>query len=131
MSTKYKGKNPTKNVTCIKAKPGYGNSNREIEIRYIDTKNNEYLHLVLEFFPKNLHQIIKTYAQSGRTLDLFSIRLYMFQLLRGLSYMSSLNISHRDIKPQNLLINPEKGTYFPFIPHIRFDIIAILLYYII
>ncbi|VDM77338.1 unnamed protein product [Strongylus vulgaris] len=54
--------------------------------------NEEYLYLVLEFFPKTLHQ------------------LYMFQLFRGLSFMSSLNICHRDIKPHNLLVNPERGT---------------------
>ncbi|EYB84427.1 hypothetical protein Y032_0316g2279 [Ancylostoma ceylanicum] len=34
----------------------------------------------------------------------------MFQLFRGLAFMSSLNICHRDIKPHNLLVNPEKGT---------------------
>lgn len=32
----------------------------------------------------------------------------MFQLLRGLSYCHKRKILHRDLKPQNLLIN-EKG----------------------
>ncbi|EPB75133.1 kinase domain protein [Ancylostoma ceylanicum] len=107
-------------------------------------ENEEYLYLVLEFFPKTLHQVIKAFAQTGHVLDLFTVKrkknktfthdqirrtmyhvtysmpilcqmyfwkmLYMFQLFRGLAFMSSLNICHRDIKPHNLLVNPEKGT---------------------
>ncbi|KAK6760666.1 hypothetical protein RB195_021936 [Necator americanus] len=75
-----------------------------------DNTNEEYLYLVLEFFPKTLHQIIKSYAQTGHVLDLFTIKLYMFQLFRGLAFMGSLNICHRDVKPHNLLVNPERGT---------------------
>ncbi|KHJ98337.1 kinase domain protein [Oesophagostomum dentatum] len=75
-----------------------------------ENSNEEYLYLVLEFFPKTLHQVIKAYSSTGHVLDLFTVKLYMFQLFRGLSFMSSLNICHRDIKPHNLLVNPEKGT---------------------
>ncbi|RCN45108.1 hypothetical protein ANCCAN_08862 [Ancylostoma caninum] len=75
-----------------------------------ENSNEEYLYLVLEFFPKTLHQVIKAFAQTGHVLDLFTVKLYMFQLFRGLAFMSSLNICHRDIKPHNLLVNPEKGT---------------------
>ncbi|OQR70122.1 glycogen synthase kinase-3 beta-like, partial [Tropilaelaps mercedesae] len=34
----------------------------------------------------------------------FMIQLYLYQLLRGTAYMHSKKISHRDIKPQNILI---------------------------
>uniref|UniRef100_A0A0K0D5N4 Protein kinase domain-containing protein n=1 Tax=Angiostrongylus cantonensis TaxID=6313 RepID=A0A0K0D5N4_ANGCA len=81
-----------------------------------DNKKDEYLYLILELFPKTVHQLIKAYAQTGEVLDLFSTKasieliLYMFQLFRGLSFMNSFNICHRDIKPQNLLVNPDRGT---------------------
>lgn len=39
---------------------------------------------------------------------LFSLQLFLFQLLRGLSYCHGRKVLHRDLKPQNLLIN-ERG----------------------
>ena len=36
-------------------------------------------------------------------------QLYMYQLARALNYIHALGICHRDIKPQNLLLNPRTG----------------------
>lgn len=34
-----------------------------------------------------------------------NVRLFLFQLLRGLSYCHKRRVLHRDVKPQNLLIS--------------------------
>ncbi len=35
------------------------------------------------------------------------VKLYAYQLCRALGYIHALGICHRDVKPQNLLVNPE------------------------
>lgn len=37
------------------------------------------------------------------------IKLYTYQILRGLNYLTLLSIAHRDIKPQNILV--DKNTH--------------------
>jgi serine/threonine protein kinase len=37
-------------------------------------------------------------------LDYRNIKLFLFQLLRGLTYCHKRRVLHRDVKPQNLLI---------------------------
>ena len=35
------------------------------------------------------------------------MKLYAYQAFRGLAYIHALGICHRDIKPQNLLVDPD------------------------
>ncbi|RVE75548.1 hypothetical protein OJAV_G00017880 [Oryzias javanicus] len=62
----------------------------------------ETLTLVFEYMQTDLAQYM---TQHPGGLHSHNVRIFMFQLLRGLCYIHSRRILHRDLKPQNLLIS--------------------------
>eukprot|EP00581_Thalassiosira_minuscula_P016925 CAMPEP_0183712128 /NCGR_PEP_ID=MMETSP0737-20130205/7360_1 /TAXON_ID=385413 /ORGANISM="Thalassiosira miniscula, Strain CCMP1093" /LENGTH=493 /DNA_ID=CAMNT_0025940707 /DNA_START=288 /DNA_END=1769 /DNA_ORIENTATION=- len=66
-----------------------------------------YLNLVLEYVPETVYSISRHHQKSKMALPLLYVKLYLYQLSRALSHIHALGICHRDIKPQNLLVNPE------------------------
>ncbi|XP_017374891.1 cyclin-dependent kinase 2 isoform X1 [Cebus imitator] len=69
----------------------------------IHTENK--LYLVFEFLHQDLKKFMDASALTGIPLPL--IKSYLFQLLQGLAFCHSHRVLHRDLKPQNLLINTE------------------------
>lgn len=64
--------------------------------------NNDKLYLVFEF----LDQDLKKYMDAvGKKMKPMLVKSYMEQLLRGIDYCHKRRILHRDLKPQNLLID--------------------------
>uniref|UniRef100_A0A7S1ZF15 Protein kinase domain-containing protein n=1 Tax=Trieres chinensis TaxID=1514140 RepID=A0A7S1ZF15_TRICV len=66
-----------------------------------------YLNLVLEYVPETVYSISRHHQKSKIALPLMYVKLYLYQLSRALAHIHALGICHRDIKPQNLLVNPE------------------------
>ncbi|XP_055323897.1 cyclin-dependent kinase 14 isoform X4 [Sitodiplosis mosellana] len=62
----------------------------------------ETLTFVFEYVNTDLSQYMERHAGG---LDHRNVRLFLFQLLRGLSYCHKRRVLHRDVKPQNLLIS--------------------------
>ncbi|KAI4546335.1 hypothetical protein MJG53_004377 [Ovis ammon polii x Ovis aries] len=69
----------------------------------IHTENK--LYLVFEFLHQDLKKFMDASALTGIPLPL--IKSYLFQLLQGLAFCHSHRVLHRDLKPQNLLINAD------------------------
>lgn len=71
-----------------------------------DKPDEVYLNLVLEFIPETVYRVSRHYGKVKKAIPVIYIKLYIYQLLRALAYIHSLGISHRDIKPPNLLLDP-------------------------
>eukprot|EP00818_Percolomonas_sp_WS_P005655 CAMPEP_0117450668 /NCGR_PEP_ID=MMETSP0759-20121206/8592_1 /TAXON_ID=63605 /ORGANISM="Percolomonas cosmopolitus, Strain WS" /LENGTH=407 /DNA_ID=CAMNT_0005243207 /DNA_START=383 /DNA_END=1606 /DNA_ORIENTATION=- len=68
-----------------------------------------YLHLVLEYIPDTVYRYTCSYTKQTDFMPLIYVKLFSYQMLRALNYIHSIDICHRDIKPQNLLIDPVSG----------------------
>lgn len=68
----------------------------------IHTENK--LNLVFEYMDKDLKKFMDNNGNRG-ALELEQIRAFMFQLLKGVMFCHDNRVLHRDLKPQNLLIN--------------------------
>nr|XP_032807182.1 cyclin-dependent kinase 2-like isoform X2 [Petromyzon marinus] len=63
------------------------------------------LYLVFELLDQDLKKFMDNATPSGIPLPL--VKSYLYQLLQGIAFCHSHRILHRDLKPQNLLINAE------------------------
>jgi serine/threonine protein kinase len=68
----------------------------------IHTENK--LMLVFEFMDGDLKKYMDTQGERG-ALKPIVIKSFMYQLLRGIDFCHQNRVLHRDLKPQNLLIN--------------------------
>lgn len=68
-----------------------------------------YQHLAMECLPGTLQIEISRYSQSQLQLPIKHVKLYSYQIARGMLYLHSLSICHRDIKPSNILVDPSTG----------------------
>lgn len=66
-----------------------------------------YLNIVMEYFKNDLYGIIRYYRKKQIDFPNPLGKIYSYQLLRAIAYTHNLGYVHRDIKPQNILVNQE------------------------
>lgn len=79
------------------------------DLTFSPQKDEVYLNLVLEFVPETVYRASRYFNKMKTTMPTLEVKLYIYQLFRSLAYIHSQGICHRDIKPQNLLLDPNSG----------------------
>uniref|UniRef100_A0ACD5W6T2 Uncharacterized protein n=1 Tax=Avena sativa TaxID=4498 RepID=A0ACD5W6T2_AVESA len=78
-----------------------------VEIKHIllppSRREFKDIYVVFELMESDLHQVIK--ANDDLTPEHY--QFFLYQLLRGLKYIHTANVFHRDLKPKNILANAD------------------------
>eukprot|EP00180_Rhodochaete_pulchella_P001158 Plantae.Rhodophyta-Rhodochaete_pulchella.ctg1979.p1 GENE.Plantae.Rhodophyta-Rhodochaete_pulchella.ctg1979~~Plantae.Rhodophyta-Rhodochaete_pulchella.ctg1979.p1 ORF type:complete len:299 (-),score=38.72 Plantae.Rhodophyta-Rhodochaete_pulchella.ctg1979:228-1124(-) len=73
-------------------------------VKFLDVVHaSNKLYLVFEFLDQDLKRFMD--SQPAGPLDMNLIKSYLYQLLSGIHFCHSRRVLHRDLKPQNLLID--------------------------
>lgn len=87
---------------CIKVHKFFFSSSEE-------KADEKYLNLVMDYIPETLYKILRFYFKKNMEFPNPLCKIYSYQMFRSLSYIHNLSICHRDIKPQNILIDVESN----------------------
>jgi glycogen synthase kinase 3 beta len=64
----------------------------------------------MEYVPETLSDLITENIKNHKKFDKITLKIFAYQMLKCIGYLHSLGICHRDIKPQNILIDPSDNT---------------------
>ncbi|KAF9269016.1 Pkinase-domain-containing protein [Marasmius fiardii PR-910] len=95
-------KRALREITLLRHFASHENITGLIDVDAI-SPNFDEIYIFMEPMEADLHQIIK----SGQHLTNEHVQYFLYQVLRGLKYVHSASVIHRDLKPGNLLVNAD------------------------
>lgn len=69
--------------------------------------NDDKMYLVFEYLETDLKKLIDEYGKKNMHFDKYISKKMSFQLCTAIAFCHSRNIFHRDIKPQNILVDSD------------------------
>eukprot|EP00056_Hartaetosiga_gracilis_P003743 m.67029 g.67029 ORF g.67029 m.67029 type:complete len:385 (+) comp11564_c1_seq1:438-1592(+) len=73
------------------------------------SKGDSYLNLIMEFMPTSLSAFSEGFIKQKTQMPAFYVKISIYQMFRALAFLHGLGVCHRDIKPQNLLLDVKRG----------------------
>jgi serine/threonine protein kinase len=64
-----------------------------------------FLNVVMEYLSDTVYRMMKYYLKAKQNFPSVLVKLYTYQIARGLIYLHESGVCHRDIKPQNILVD--------------------------